>query len=220
MRFSKVLYVVLLYANIAILLYPYPEHWFGLPYLPDWLTSGPTFVVWLLILVLMAVLVIAGSVRSVIRGDARRLLGGMSWFKASLVPFFVLNFLFVALILSFFGLYGMGFALNGQAVGQEGEMVASGLLAGAAAALGGGVAALAFAITYAVFLPTSAEGIAFLVVLRRRREIGTPAFVLHVVLHLLFVADLVSTAILLVTYWKKVASGRDSAAIRTVEATS
>lgn len=220
MRFSKILYVVLLYVNIVILLYPYPEHWLGLPYLPDWLTSGPTFVLWLLMLVLMAVLVIAGSVRSVIRGDARRLLGGMSWFKASLVPFFVLNFLFVALIISILGLYGMGFVLNGHAVGHEGEMVASGLLAAAASAFGGGVAALAFAITYAVFLPTSAEGIALLVVLRRRREIGIPAFVLHLVLQLLFLADLVSTVILLVTYWKKVVSGRDSAPVGAVEATA
>lgn len=220
MRFSKVLYVALLY-SIVVLTFVYPsltDHYAWLPDLPSWLTSGSALLVWVLSLTLVAVLVVADSVSKAARGETRRLLRGMSWFKFALIPLFVVNFLFFAAIVLGFTLYGVAAALFTLVDFDPKTALAGGALATLSTLATGLVGAIIVGLTYAVMLPTSADGIAFLIMLRRRRQIGIPAFVLHLVLHLMFVADIVSTLILCLTYWKQFASRGDSATARAVEA--
>jgi len=211
-RFSKVLYVVLVYLSVAEI--ALPENIAKL--IPSWLNPWSLQITWWVVLFAAGVLVIADAVRAGLRNDARRLLRSMAWFKFALVPFFLVNFLYIGVIV-------LGLSLAGGAVTVFGAL--SDDPARAALTLGifgtltvWAIAAIAALLTYAIFLPTSADGIAFLVVLRRRRQIGVLPFILHLVLYLLFVADLVSTVILLVTYWKKIVSGGDGTAAGPVEA--
>jgi hypothetical protein len=224
MRFSRILYVVLVYLNVAA--FVFPDELARL--LPSSLNWWSLQVVWWLVLLAVGVLVIAEGVRAGFRNDAGHLLRSMAWFKMSLVPFFVLNFMLFAVIFLGLGIVGGFFTFMDLA--YEREAVLSG---GWALGLFSALSVWAFGVvvavlTYAIFLPSSADGIAFLIVMRRRHQISIPAFLLHLVLHLLFVADLVSTVILLVTYWKTVVSGGDAkvesdadrAAAGAVEATA
>lgn len=220
MRFSKVLYVVLLYGYAVV------QQWsrlmirndLHLPNPPDWVESPLTLVVWVLMLGLAAILVVVEAVRNAVRGDLRRLLRGMSWFKLALIPYFVWSVIYFGEIVLAFGLYGALLFLA-SAFGIDPSMLAGALTVGTLAALAAWAsAAILIGLTYAAFLPTSADGIALLIALRRRRQIGIPAFILHLVLHLLFVTDLISTLILCLTYWKKFVSGADGSTAGAVEA--
>ena len=213
MRFSKILYVVLLNGNAAVMAYS-TFHRDGslwpLPDVPDWLTSTQAFWVWVVGLAVAAILVVAEAVRDAARSETRRLLRTMSWFKFALIPFYGWSFIYFGTIALAFAMYGAMALFNGTSAPVPIVAVGSWVIGVLGPLAAWAVAAIGIGVTYLVFLPTSGYGIAFLVVLRRRREIGGPAFFLHVVSHLLFVADLVSTVILLVTYWKKVMSGGDA----------
>jgi hypothetical protein len=207
MRFSKILYVVLLYPGIVGTLYALVD---PTGPIPGWFNPLWALLVWGVAVAAAASLVIASAIRDGARDRAARLLRSMAWFKFVLIPVFVFNFILaVELVVGIAGILTLLVGIVGPLTGWV-------------------LGATWVAITYAVFLPTSADGIAFLIVLRRRREIGLAAFVVHLALHLLFVADLISNAVLLVTYWNRVVSrgdptvvsGGDGAAARTVEATA
>ena len=220
MWFGKVVYVALLYGYAAVLQYSTLSRHTDrhLQDLPLWVTSPLALVIWAVMLGLAAVVVVAGAVRNAGKGEVRRLLRGMSWFKLALIPYFVWSIIYFGQVVLAFGLYGALLFLA-SAFGIDPSMLAGALTVGTLAALAAWAsAAILIGLTYAAFLPTSADGIALLVVLRRRRQIGVPAFIVHLVLHLLFVADLLSTLILCVTYGKKSASGADGATVRAVEA--
>lgn len=86
--------------------------------------------------------------------------------KVAGIPFFVLNFALLG------GVIFVGWAFAGFPI----------LLA-----------PFAVAGTYLVMLPTSAYGVACLVLMRRDRAISTRFFTVNLVLHLMFVTDIVST---------------------------
>ena len=224
MRFSKILYVVLLYAYAGVLQYDriVSHNNPGLPYLPTWVTAGATFRVWALLLIVADILVVLDVVRKAIRSEGQRLIQTMLWFKVALIPFYAWAVYYLGGVVLAFGAYGaVGFLAAAFGGVTDPGMVSALIGVGALASLAGWlVAAIAIGLIYIAFLPTSADGIAFLIMLRRKREIGVLAFLVHLVLQLLLVADLVSTVILLAKYRKTVVSGGDVAAAGAVEATA
>lgn len=65
-------------------------------------------------------------------------------------------------------------------------------------------------VTFLAFLPTSIPGMGFLMWIYRERRPGAGWYVVHQLLHLMFVLDLVSTALLFAQFGRT--SGRPAAA--------
>lgn len=136
----------------------------------DWLLT-PALIVTLVLFVVAAVLLIRDALARLRAGDAVGLRRSMAVLKFGLVPFFVVNFVH------------LGFWM----------IVISGVTLGA----GWLLLPVVVVMTYLVFLPTSAPGLAYLALLARERRMSAGMVALHVVLHLTYVLDLVSTAVLL-----------------------
>lgn len=122
---------------------------------------------WTVIYLVAAVLTIRDAVRLVRHGDVRGLRRGALFTKLAGIPFFVLNFLILGLIVQSLLFFGVGFVL----------------------------APFFVAWTYLVMLPTSAYGLGLLMVLRRGPGVSSTFFGLHVALHLLFVVDIISSLV-------------------------
>lgn len=113
-----------------------------------------------------SVAVVVDAVLRARRRDLRALAGSMVWVKAAAVPFFVLNFVFMASASLFSIILGVFVVV---------------------------VIALLVAVTYLLMLPTSAYGIAALVRMRRDRVVGAGYCWAMLLLHLVFVADVVAS---------------------------
>ncbi|MGY4721355.1 hypothetical protein [Naumannella huperziae] len=124
-------------------------------------------VIWNCIYLIVAVLVIVHAITLARRGDLAALQPVIVPIKVFGIPFFVLNFLIMFLI----SVAGLRFVI--------------------------GVIYIPFLIlgTYLVMLPTSAYGIAALVLMRRCGQIDRGFMIGHLLAHLLFVIDIVSAFI-------------------------
>ncbi|TDE89464.1 hypothetical protein EXU48_20045 [Occultella glacieicola] len=137
------------------------------------------FGIWCGLYLVASALTIWDAVRGARRGDLAGLRRGAVFVKLAGIPFFVLNFLFLWLITTGLLFFGIGFLL----------------------------APIAVVWTYLVMLPTSAYGIACLVVLRRTGTTSRQFLTTNLILHLVFVGDVVSTLVV---------ATRTGAALRTV----
>lgn len=112
------------------------------------------------------------------RRDVGALAGSGMLVKLAGIPFFVVNFLFLAGAILGVLFFSSMFAAGGMtAIGAV--VVTPVLVVG----------------TYLVMLPTSSYGIACLVLLRRDGVISSSCFATHLVMHLVFVVDVVSAVL-------------------------
>ncbi|NYI71990.1 hypothetical protein GGQ54_002550 [Naumannella cuiyingiana] len=120
-------------------------------------------IVWNCVYAIVAVLVIVHAVRLARAGELDALQRAIVPVKLFGIPFFVLNFLIMFLI----SIAGLRFVI--------------------------GVIYIPFLVlgTYLVMLPTSAYGIAALVLMRRRGQIETSFVVVQVLFQLMFVLDII-----------------------------
>ncbi len=127
----------------------------------------PVWAGWVTLYVIAAVVVLVDAIRRVRRRDLDGLQRAATVVKLGAIPFFVVNFV----------LLGVG--------GLVASMMAVGVVLVVLFVVG----------TYLVMLPTSVYGVACLVLLLRGRAIGPAFFAVNLVLHLLFVVDVVSTLV-------------------------
>lgn len=97
--------------------------------------------------------------------DLAALRRAMILVKLSLIPVFVMNYVICAVMISSLAFFGVGFVMIPFAVGG----------------------------TYLVMLPTSAYGLACLMLLKDRAAISPTYLGVNVIAHLLFVLDVIST---------------------------
>jgi hypothetical protein len=172
MRFSKILYVVLLYANTVLLVYLMAELLQLVPdrWMVDEATQSMLWAAWIVSLALSIVLQVIDAAILLRRSDFYRLVRSMMVIKAAAIPYFIVNFVVLAafMVILIGGSRGVGIILIW----------------------------VPFALTYVVFLPTSIYSFATLLFAHRYHLVGTAGFVLHVILQAVFVLDLLSTAIL------------------------
>lgn len=139
----------------------------------------PVLGAWAVVYAVAAGLAVREAVRLLRLRDLDRLQRATKLVKLIGIPFFVLNFVLLSTFVVATAFFGIGFVL-----------------------------APVFVIaTYLVLLPTSAYGLACLVLLQRDRAVSPTFFTVHVVLHGLFVADIVST-LLVAHRAKQVLTGR------------
>jgi hypothetical protein len=129
--------------------------------------------VWLAIYLLLACVVVFDAVRLSRRRDLGALQQSANLVKLGAVPFFVLNFVALAETVAVVG------AHDSDRLGLDGILL--GLLF--------------MVLTYVVMLPTSAYGVAILVLLRKDDRIGRAFFGINLTLHFLFVVDVLSTIV-------------------------
>jgi hypothetical protein len=128
---------------------------------------------WLAIYLVVGCVAVLDAGRLARRRDLGALQQSANLVKFVAVPFFVLNFLALAQAVLVVG------AGDSDRLGLDGILLA-----------------LLFAVlTYAVMLPTSAYGVAILVLLRQDDRIGRAFFGVSIVLHFLFVVDVLSTIV-------------------------
>jgi hypothetical protein len=128
---------------------------------------------WLLCYLLVAPFVVADAVRLNRRDDLATLQESANLVKLIAIPFFLLNFVVLAAAVTVAG------------AGDQDRFGLDGFL----------VALLFIILTYLAFLPTSAYGVACLLQLKKRDQIGRAFFGGHVVLHFLYVVDVISTIV-------------------------
>ncbi|HEY3560331.1 MAG TPA: DUF6652 family protein [Kribbella sp.] len=129
--------------------------------------------VWLAIYLVVGCVAAFDAVRLTRRRDLGALQQSANLVKLVAVPFFLLNF------------YALAQAVLVVGAGDSDRLGLDGILTG-----------LLFAVlTYVVMLPTSAYGVAILVLLRRDERIGRAFFGVGIVLHFLFVVDVLSTIV-------------------------
>ncbi|SDH52329.1 DUF6652 family protein [Agrococcus jejuensis] len=116
-----------------------------------------------------ALLALADAIQAAIRGDVRSLARGAVLAKVSAIPFFLVNFAGAVLIAV-------------VALVRGGPLVAV-------------VVPVMVAGTFCIMLTTSVYGVAALIRLRRDRAIGHGFLWPHLVLHVLFVLDVVSSIV-------------------------
>ncbi|GAA3132557.1 hypothetical protein JOF29_005232 [Kribbella aluminosa] len=128
---------------------------------------------WLVIYLVGAILVVVDAVRLARRRDLDALQRSANLVKLVAVPFFVLNFVaFAESVL----VVGSG---DGDHLGIDGLLLAL----------------LVVFLTYVAMLPTSAYGVAVLVLLRKDGRIGRTFFGVNMLLHVLFVVDVLSSIV-------------------------
>ena len=175
MRFSKILYVVLLYANTFLLIYLLGSMVHLLP--PGWtadeLTQTLVWYAWIALLVLSVILLIVDAALLLRRSNFHRLVRSMLEVKLAAIPYFIVNFLILAAV------------MVGVIVGSRGFGII--------------LVWVPFALTYVVFLPTSIYSFAVLLFAHRYHLLRSGGFVVHVLLQFVFVLDLLGTA----TLWAK-----------------
>lgn len=125
---------------------------------------------WLAVHLLVGGLAVADAVRLSRRRDLGALQESANLAKLGAVPFFILNFVALAETAAVVG------------AGDSDRLGLSGILLGL----------LFMVLTYVVMLPTSAYGVAILVLLRKDARIGRAFFVINLAMHFLFVVDVVS----------------------------
>lgn len=129
--------------------------------------------VWLLIYIGLAIAVLLDAARLARRGDLEALQDSANFVKVVAIPFFVFNFI------------ALTEAVTVTGADDELRLGLSGFLA----------ALLFVALTYVVFLPTSAYGVACLNVMRKNDQIGRIFYGINLVLHFLFVVDVFSSIV-------------------------
>ncbi|MGZ0149553.1 hypothetical protein ACXJJ3_20985 [Kribbella sp. WER1] len=152
-----------------------------------------SFSTWLVVYLLASVLVVVDAVRLVRRRDLDALQRSANLVKLFAVPFFVANFLAFAESLLVAG-------------AREGDHLGINRLV---------LALVVVVLTYVALLPTSAYGVAVLVLLRRDERIGRIFFGVNVVLHVLFVVDVLSS-IVVVEVARSVLGHRPTARLRNL----
>ncbi|HWD79025.1 MAG TPA: DUF6652 family protein [Kribbella sp.] len=125
---------------------------------------------WLAVYLLVGGLAVADAVRLSRRRDLGALQESANLAKLGAVPFFVLNFVALAETAAVVG------------AGDSDRLGLAGILLGL----------LFMVLTYVVMLPTSAYGVAILVLLRKDDRIGRAFFGINLAMHFLFVVDVVS----------------------------
>ncbi|MGW6282087.1 hypothetical protein [Kribbella sp. NPDC055071] len=130
--------------------------------------------VWLLIYFGLAIAVLLDAARLARRGDLETLQDSANFVKVVAIPFFVFNFI------------ALTEAVTVTGANDELRLGLSGFLA----------ALLFVALTYVVFLPTSAYGVACLAVMRKNDQIGPIFYGINLVLHFLFVVDVFSSIVM------------------------
>ena len=128
---------------------------------------------WFLIYLVLGIVVVGDAVRLVRRRDLNALQDSANLVKLIAVPFFVLNFIALAEVVTLVG------SNDQDRFGLDGFLVAL----------------LFVVLTYVVLLPTSAYGVGCLVVLKRGDGIGPITFGLNMVLHFLYVVDVLSAIV-------------------------
>ncbi|GAA1575275.1 MULTISPECIES: DUF6652 family protein [Kribbella] len=131
------------------------------------------FSTWFVVYLLAAVLVVVDAVRLSRRRDLDALQRSANLVKLFAVPFFVVNFVAFAESVLVAG------AREGDHLGIDGFVLAL----------------VVVVLTYLVMLPTSAYGIAALLLLRKDDRIGRTFCGVNLVLHFLFVADVLSSIV-------------------------
>lgn len=135
-------------------------------------------IVWLVAMIGAPAIGLMDAVHKLAAGDAAGLRKGAITVKLAGIPFFVLNYVVVAMVALLL------------------QLLASMWAGGAILALfnwaGVGVVMV---VTYLVMLPTSAYGWAGLIWLRRNRAVSNTFFVLNAILHTIFVVDILSSLI-------------------------
>lgn len=136
-----------------------------------------------------ALLALADAIQAAVRGDVRSLARGAVLAKLSAIPFFVINFLGAVLIAL------VSLVRGGPLVAVTVPVMVAG--------------------TFCIMLTTSVYGIAALIRLRRDRMIGHGFLWPHLVLHLLFVLDVVSS---IVVAWRIRRLTRSPGGVATAQA--
>lgn len=124
--------------------------------------------IWPVLYVAASVAVIVDAVQRARRRDVGTLARGMVAVKLALIPFFTLNFVLATML-----------SLLSLMLGVLAFVTAGVLAAG----------------TYLLMLPTSAYGVAALIRMRRDRVVGAGFFWSMLVLHLVFVVDIVASLV-------------------------
>lgn len=127
----------------------------------------PIWLGWLAIYAIAAVIALVDAILRLSRRDLDGLQRATTVVKLGGIPFFVVNFVLL-------GLGGLVLSMM---------------------AVGGAIGILLIVGTYLVMLPTSVYGLACLLLLLRDRAVGPGFFTVHVILHLMFVVDVVSTLV-------------------------
>ncbi|MFF0338874.1 hypothetical protein [Kribbella sp. NPDC004875] len=125
---------------------------------------------WFVIYLMLGIAAVGDAVRLVRRRDLNTLQDSANLVKLIAVPFFALNFIALAQVVTLIG------SNDKDRFGLDGFLVAL----------------LFVVLTYLVLLPTSAYGVGCLVVLKRGDGIGPITFGLNMVLHFLYVVDVLS----------------------------
>ncbi|WUJ74188.1 hypothetical protein OG809_13150 [Kribbella soli] len=126
---------------------------------------------WFLMYVVLAIVVAADAARLTRRGDLAAAQDSANFVKLIAVPYFLFNFVALTEVVAIVGVN------DRDRLGLDGFLVA----------------VLFVILTYVVLLPTSAYGVACLVMLKRSDQIGRIFFGLNLVLQFLFVVDVPST---------------------------
>lgn len=125
---------------------------------------------WNVVLFVVTVLVIIDSVRKIRKGMTAQLASGVLVVKLTLIPFFLINFILLAL----FGLVGVALSMHGFGIP---------LLF---------VFAISVVLTYLAMVSTSIYGWASVIRLRREGRIGIAGAVIYTILFFIFVADILA----------------------------
>ncbi|MEV5960976.1 hypothetical protein AB0L70_04385 [Kribbella sp. NPDC051952] len=128
---------------------------------------------WLLVYLVTAAVVVADAARLTRKGDLDAAQDSSNFVKLIAIPFFVLNFIALTEVVTVVG------ANDDDRLGLDGFIVAP----------------LLVLLTYLVFLPTSAYGVACLTLMRRGNQIGRTFFGINMALHFLFVVDVLSAIV-------------------------
>ncbi|WP_427886920.1 DUF6652 family protein [Kribbella sp. GL6] len=152
-----------------------------------------SFSTWLVVYLLASVLVVVDAVRLSRRRDLDALQRSANLVKLFAVPFFVLNFVAFAESVLVAG------AREGDHLGIDGFVLAL----------------VVVVLTYVALLPTSTYGVAVLVLLRKDERIGRIFFGVNVVLHFLFVMDVLSS-IVVVEVARSILGHRPTARLRNL----
>jgi hypothetical protein len=128
---------------------------------------------WLAVELVLGMLVVADAVRLARRRELDALQRAANFVKLVAVPFFLLNFVALA------GAVAIQGADDLDRLGLDGFVMAT----------------LFVVLTYLAFLPTSAYGVACLVVMRNDGRVGQLFFGVNLTLHFLFVVDVISSIV-------------------------
>jgi hypothetical protein len=141
---------------------------------------------WLLVYLVAAVVVVADAARLARKGDLDAAQDSSNFVKLIAVPFFMLNFIALTEVVTVVG------ANDEDRLGLDGFVVAP----------------LFVVLTYLVFLPTSAYGVACLTLMRRGNQIGRTFFGVNMALHFLFVIDVLSAIVVVEVARDRLGSAR------------